>query len=108
MPPWVQEGGINEWRRRLKDPEIRTKVLKEMRTPTNKWENLMMLAGDADKVLLLEFANDSLRKKFTGKTLGQVAKIYGKSPEETAMDLVIADGTRVGTAYFLMTEENIR
>lgn len=108
MPPWIQEGGIKEWIKRMKDPVMRKKALKEMRTPTNQWENLMMLAGDFDKVLLMGFTNDSLRKNFTGKTLGQVAKIYGKSPEETAMDLVITDGTRVGTAYFLMTEENVK
>ncbi len=108
MPPWLQEGGINDWIKRMKDPVTRKKALQEMRTPTNKWENLMMLTGDFDKVLLLGFTNDSLRKNFAGKTLGQVAKIYGKSPEETAMDLVITDGTRVGTAYFLMTEENVK
>jgi N-acyl-D-amino-acid deacylase len=108
MPPWLQEGGIKEWIKRMKDPVIRKKALQEMRTPTDKWENLMMLAGDFDNVLLLGFTNDSLRKNFSGKTLGQVAKIYGKSPEETAMDLVITDGTRVGTAYFLMTEENVK
>ncbi len=108
MPPWLQEGGIKEWIKRMKDPVMRKKALQEMRTPTNKWENLMMLAGDFDKVLLMGFTNDSLRKNFTGKTLGQVAKIYGKSPQETAMDLVITDGTRVGTAYFLMTEENVK
>jgi N-acyl-D-amino-acid deacylase len=108
MPPWLQEGGIKEWIKRMKDPVIRNKALQEMRTPTNKWENLMKLAGDFDRVLVMGFTNDSLRKNFTGKTLGQVAKIYGKSPEETAMDLVITDGTRVGTAYFLMTEENVK
>lgn len=108
MPPWIQEGGIKDWIKRMKDPKTRNKALAEMRTPTDKWENLMMLAGDFDKVLLLGFTNDSLRKNFAGKTLGQVAKIYGKSPEETAMDLVITDGTRVGTAYFLMTEENVK
>ncbi len=108
MPPWLQEGGIKEWIKRMKDPVIRKKALQEMRTPTDKWENLMMLAGDFDKVLLLGFTNDSLRKNYTGNTLGEVAKIYGKSPEETAMDLVITDGTRVGTAYFLMTEENVK
>ncbi|NOS91621.1 MAG: D-aminoacylase [Cyclobacteriaceae bacterium] len=107
MPPWLQEGGINEWIKRMKDPAMRKKALQEMRTPTDKWENLMMLAGDFNKVLLMGFTNDSLRKNYTGKTLGEVAKIYGKSPEETAMDLVITDGTRVGTAYFLMTEENV-
>jgi N-acyl-D-amino-acid deacylase len=108
MPPWLQEGGIKEWIKRMKNPIMRKKALEEMRTPTNKWENLMLLAGDFDKVLLLGFTNDSLRRNYTGKTLGQVAKIYGKSPEETAMDLVITDGTRVGTAYFLMTEENVK
>ena len=108
MPPWLQEGGIKEWIKRMKDPKIRKKALEEMRTPTNQWENLMLLTGDFDKVLLLGFTNDSLRKNFAGKTLKQVAEIYGKSPEETAMDLVITDGTRVGTAYFLMTEENVK
>ncbi|MCA4894247.1 MAG: D-aminoacylase [Cytophagales bacterium] len=108
MPPWLQEGGIKEWIKRMQNPVMRKKALQEMRTPTNKWENLMMLAGDFDKVLLMGFTNDSLRRNFTGKTLGQVAKTYGKTPEETAMDLVITDGTRVGTAYFLMTEENVK
>lgn len=107
MPPWVQEGGIKEWIKRLKNPVIRKKVLEEMRTPTDKWENLLLNAGDPERVLLLGFTNDSL-KRYTGKTLGEVARIYGKSPEETAMDLVITDSTRVETAYFLMNEENIK
>ncbi len=107
MPPWIQEGGLNDWIKRMKDPKIRKKALDEMRKPSDKWENLLLLAGNPDRVLLLAFANDSL-KQFTGKTLGEVAKIYGKSPEETAMDLVIADSTRVGTAYFLMSEDNIK
>ena len=107
MPPWVQEGGINEWIKRLKNPTIRKKVLREMRTPTDKWENLLLNAGTPEGVLLLGFTNDSL-KRYTGKTLGAVATIYGKTPEETAMDLVIADSTRVEAAYFLMSEDNIK
>jgi N-acyl-D-amino-acid deacylase len=107
MPPWVQEGGIEQWTRRMKDPAIRKKVVNEMRTPSNKWENLLLMAGSADKVLLVGFANDSL-KRFTGKTLTEMAKINGKSPEETAMDLVIADNTRISTVYFMMSEENVK
>ncbi|MBN8577108.1 MAG: D-aminoacylase [Cytophagales bacterium] len=107
MPPWVQEGGIKQWIKRLQDPKIRKQALDEMRKPSDKWENLLLMAGSPDRVLLLSFANDSL-KRFTGKTLAEVAAIYGKSPEETAMDLVIADSTRVGTAYFMMSEENIK
>jgi len=107
MPPWVQEGGYEKWAERLQDSEIRQKVLQEMRTPTDKWENLMYAAGTSDNLLLVGFENDSLRH-YTGKTLTEVAKIHGKSPEETAIDLVIADGSRVGTVYFLMSEENLK
>jgi len=107
MPPWVQEGGYKKWAERLQDFEIRKKVLEEMTTPTDKWENLMQAAGTSDNLLLVGFKNDSLRH-YTGKTLTEVADIHGKSPEETAMDLVIADGSRVGTVYFLMSEENIK
>jgi len=107
MPPWVQEGGYEKWVERLQDSKIRRRVLKEMTNPTDEWENLMYSAGTPDNLLLVGFKNDSLRH-YTGKTLTQVAKIHGKSPEETAMDLVIADGSRVGTVYFLMSEENIK
>ena len=107
MPPWVQEGGYDKWAERLKDPKIRKRVYKEMTTDTDEWENLMFGAGTADNLLLIGFKNDSLRH-YTGKTLTEVAKIHGKSPEETAMDLVIADGSRVGTVYFLMSEENVK
>ena len=107
MPPWVQEGGYDKWAERLQDPEIRQKVLLEMTTPTDDWENLMYAAGSADKLLLVEFKNDSL-KYLTGKTLAEVAKMRNKSPEETAMDLVVQDGSRVGTVYFLMSEENVK
>ena len=107
MPPWVQEGGYEKWAERLQDSEIRQRVLQEMTTPTDKWENLMYAAGTPDNLLLVGFENDSLRH-YTGKTLTVVAKIHGKSPEETAIDLVIADGSRVETVYFLMSEENIK
>jgi N-acyl-D-amino-acid deacylase len=99
MPPWVQEGGLQAWKERMKDPAIRARLQKEMTTPSDDWENLLMSAG-ADKVLLVAFKNDAL-KPLTGKTLAEVAKMRGKTPEETAMDLVTEDDSRVGTIYFL-------
>jgi N-acyl-D-amino-acid deacylase len=105
MPPWVQEGGLDAWIERLKDPAIRERVKREMSTPTDKWENLFLGAGP-EGTLLAGFKNDAL-KPLTGKTLAQIAEIRGKSPEETAMDLVIEDHSRVGTIYFLMSEENV-
>ena len=107
MPPWVQEGGYKQWASRLKDPAIRARVAQEMRTPTDKWENFFVGVGSPDKILFISFKADSL-KYLTGKTLTEVARMRGKSPEETAMDLVIQDGSRVGTVYFLMSEDNVR
>ncbi len=107
MPPWVQEGGLDAWAERLKKPEIRARVAEEMRTPTNQWENLLLGAGSPENVLLVEFKTEAL-KPLTGKTLAEVARMRGKSAEETAMDLIIEDHTRIGTIYFLMSEENVR
>ena len=107
MPPWVQEGGYNEWVRRLKDPATRARVTREMSAPTDQWENLYTAAGSPEKILLVGFRNPKL-KPLTGKTLAEVAAMRGRSPEETAMDLVIEDGSRVSTVYFMMSEENVR
>lgn len=106
MPPWVQEGGYDAWAARLEDPAIRRRVVREMRTPTDAWENLLLAAGSPDNVLLVGFKADSL-KPLTGKTLADVAKLWNESPEDAAIDLVIKDGSRVGTVYFIMSEDNV-
>ncbi len=107
MPPWVQEGGYEAWAKRLGDAAVRRKVIQEMRTPTNAWENLLLLAGSPDRVLLVGFKQDSL-KRHTGRSLSEVAAEMNLSPEEAAIELVIRDGSRVGTVYFLMNEDNVR
>ena len=107
MPPWVQSGGLEAWIERMKDPKTRARVIEEMRTPTNDWENLLLLSGGPENVLLVAFKNPKL-KPLTGKTLAEVAKMRGKSPEETAIELVSEDGSRVGTVYFLMSEDNVK
>jgi N-acyl-D-amino-acid deacylase len=107
MPLWVQDGGLEAWIARLKDPAIRAKVIAEMNDPhPPAWENLLGAAG-ADGTLLLAFKNPKL-KPLTGKSLAEVAKMRGVSPQDAAIDLVIEDGSRVGIAYFLMNEDNIR
>ncbi len=106
MPPWVQEGGYLKWAERLRDAKIRRRVKREMRTSTDAWENFFLFAGP-ERMLLVGFKADSL-KQYTGKSLAEVARLRGTPPEETAMDLVVLDGSRVGTVYFLMSEDNIR
>ena len=107
MPPWVQEGGLEAWRRRLQDPAIRARVVREMRTPGVGWENAYYQTGTPDSILLLSFRTDSL-KQYTGRSLGDVARLRGRPPEETAMDLVVQDDSRIGVSYASMTEANVR
>jgi len=106
MPPWVQEGGYDAWAERLKNPEIRSRVIAAMRQDTNDWENLFHAAGP-EGMLLAYFQNPAL-KKYSGKTLAEVAKLRETTPADTVIDLVIEDGTRVQTIYFLMSEDNIK
>lgn len=107
LPPSLQDGGFGKLRERLKQPQIRKQMIRAMKTNAEDWENLYYGAGGAENVLLLSFKQDSL-KKYTGKTLAEVAILRGSTPEETAMDLIIQDSTRVGVAYFLMSEDNIK
>ncbi len=107
FPPTLQDGGFGKLWQRLHDPSVRAQMIKAMNTNATDWENLYYGAGGAEHVLLLGFKQDSL-KKFTGKTLAEVAKIRGTTPEKTAMDLIIQDSTRVSVAYFLMNEDNVK
>ena len=106
MPPWVQEGGYDAWARRLRDPQVRVRLRREMTAPGGDWENLLLAAG-GDGTLLVGFKNEALRK-YTGRTLAAVAKARGTSLQDTAMDLVAEDGSRVQVVYFLMSEDNVK
>lgn len=106
MPTAVQEGGVDKWIQRLKDPIIRKQVIKAMQTPSMDWENLYLGAG-ADHIICTGFKQDSL-KYLTGKRLSEIAKLRHRTPEETIIDLVIADHSRVEVIYFLMSEDNVK
>ena len=107
MPPWVLDGGYEAAYKRLADPEMRKKIANAITAPTNDWENLYLAAGSPDRVLLVEFKSETL-KPLTGKTLAEAAKLRGENPVDTIMNLVLEDRTRVGTVYFMMSEDNIR
>lgn len=106
MPTWVQAGGDKAWVARLKDPAIRARVLAEMRAEPQGWENLYRSAGDPSRLLFIGFRSPALRP-LIGKTLADVSAMRGTSPEDTIIDLVIADESRVDTVFFLMSEENV-
>lgn len=107
LPPWALDGGYPALFKRIQDKETRQKILAEMRNPTGNWESLYLAAGSPERVLLVGFKNEKL-KPLTGKTLAEVAKMRGTDPENTILDLMLEDDSRVGTVYFLMSEENLK
>lgn len=107
MPPWALDGGYPALFKRLKDPATRARLAEAIRTPSSEWENLYLAAGSPDRVVLVDFKQEAL-KKYTGKTLAEVARLRGEDPVDTIMNLVLEDQTRVGTVYFMMSEDNIR
>jgi N-acyl-D-amino-acid deacylase len=107
LPRWSLDGGYESFFPRIQDKDTRARIAKEMRTPGLGFENLCLSAGSPDRILLVEFKTDAL-KPYTGKTLAEVAKLRGKDPEETILDLIAEDRTRIGVVFFVMSEENVR
>ncbi|MGZ4965437.1 MAG: N-acyl-D-amino-acid deacylase family protein, partial [Limisphaerales bacterium] len=107
LPPWTEDGGYPALFKRLRDPAVREKIKAEVKIDSDKWENLYLAAGSPEKILLVGFKSDKL-KPLTGKTLADVAKMRGKDPIDTIMDLIAEDESRIGTVYYVMSEENVK
>ncbi len=107
LPPWSREGGWGAVFARLRDGATRERILREMRAENAGFENLCRLAGSPERIRLVAFRNEAL-KPLTGKTLAEVAASRGRTPEDTVLDLVVEDGSRVGVVFFQMSEENVR
>jgi N-acyl-D-amino-acid deacylase len=107
LPPWTEDGGYPALFKRLRDPATREKIKAQVQTPSDEWENMYLAAGGPERILLSQFKSEKL-KPLTGKTLAEVAKMRGKDPIDTAMDLIAEDGSRIGTIYFMISEDNIK
>ena len=107
LPPWTHDGGDEALLKRLRDPATRKKIAAEVRMDSDKWENLYLAAGSPDRITSLEFESEKL-KPLNGKSLAEIAKMRGKDPVETIMDLLSEDEARTGAIYFLMSEENVK
>src|SRR4029453_7404936 len=107
LPPWTEDGGYPALYRRLRDPAMRAIIKAEAQVDSHKWENLYPAAVSPEKILLVGFKSEKL-KPLTGKTLAEVAKMRGKNPVDTIMDLISEDESRIGTVYYLMSEENVK
>jgi N-acyl-D-amino-acid deacylase len=108
IPPWAHSGGDEALLARLKDPETRAKIIQDMETPSDEWENMWLEVESPERILLAGFSTPELGEKYNGKRLSQVAAERGTKPIDTLIDLLIEDGGRIFTMYFSMSEDNIR
>jgi N-acyl-D-amino-acid deacylase len=107
VPPWAHDGGPDAMLKRLAEPQTRGKIADEMRKPGKTWENLCLLTGSPDRVLLVSFGPEAM-KPLTGKTLGEIAKQRRADPVDTAIDLVVESKAQTGAVFFLMSEANVK
>jgi N-acyl-D-amino-acid deacylase len=107
VPPWVQEGGFEASLERMSDPTLREQIIREMHEPSDEWANLFLMSGSPENMLLVGFKSDAL-KPLTGSTVAEVAAMRGTTPAETILDLIVEDGSRIGTVYFAQSEDIVR
>jgi N-acyl-D-amino-acid deacylase len=107
LPPWTEDGGYPALLKRLRDPEMRKKIAAEMKVDSDKWENLYLAAGSPEGIILADFDAPNL-KPLAGKSLAEIARLRGKDPIETIMDLLVENEKRIGAMYFLMSEDNLK
>ena len=104
VPPWVQEGGFEKSLQRMADPELRARIIEEMQTPSDAWDNMYLMAGSPENILMVGFRNDDL-KPLTGKTVAEVAEMRGTPAPETILDLIVEDGSRIESVFFSQSED---
>lgn len=107
IPPWAHEGGFERLIARILNGETRARILREMRTPQPTYENLYLATGSPERVLLVGFKSTSL-KPLAGKNVAEIARMRGRDPLETVLDLIVEDHSGIGAVFFLMSEENVR
>jgi len=107
LPPWTEDGGYPALFKRLRDPETRAKIAAQVKVNSNDWENLYFAAGSPDRILTVGFKSEKL-KPLTGKSIAEIARMRGKDPIETIMDLIAEDESRIDSVYFVMSEDNVK
>jgi N-acyl-D-amino-acid deacylase len=99
IPTWIQDGGHEAWINRMKDPKIRERLFVDIRKELSE--------QGPEGILMVGFDKEEMAKKYLGKTIAEAAEMRSQSPEETIVDLVIEDNSRIQCIYFSMSEQNI-
>jgi N-acyl-D-amino-acid deacylase len=102
LPTWVQEGGAQDMRARLKDPMTRKRLLRDLEL------GIPNRNSDPKDVMALGFKKDSLNALYKSMRLNEIARLHGKSANETMLDLIVADRSSIPCIFFLISEENVQ
>ncbi len=102
LPTWVQEGGAQDMRKRLRNPSLRSRLLHEMEL------GIPSRNSDPKDVMVMGFRTDSLNKLYSNKRLSEIATLHGKSANETILDLLLADKSSIPCIFFLISEDNVK
>src|SRR5438067_6243198 len=106
IPPWAHDGGTAKLLERLKDPAARERIRKDMLTSSDEWENEWQQIPGPESILIGQVQNPKLLP-LQGKTIAEVAKLWGKDPLDTIFDLLIQDDAFTSVAVFGMSEPDV-
>src|SRR5215213_4798558 len=107
LPPWAQEGGVDKMLARLRDPQTRDRLKKEISEDQTEWENIYLGSGGPSGVLIGSVVNREL-DSLQGKRISEIAAEQRKDPLDTVFDLILADHGQTGAIYFMMSEADMR
>jgi len=107
LPPWAQEGGVDKMLARLRDPQTRQRIKKEISEDQTEWENIYLGSGGPSGVLIGSVVNREL-DSLQGKRISEIAAEQKKDPLDTVFDLILADHGQTGAIYFMMSEADMR
>jgi dihydroorotase/N-acyl-D-amino-acid deacylase len=106
VPPWAHDGGNEKMVARLKDPATRARIVKDIKTPSDTWDNEWDEVAGPESILIGVVMNPALHS-LQGQTLAAIAKARGKDPIETLLDILVEDNGSTGCAVFGMQEEDV-
>lgn len=105
LPPWVHDGGTDKLLARLRDADLRKKMVKDIEAGIPGWDNFVDFAG-LDGIFVTDVKTD-LNKDAIGKSLTELGKLRGKDPYEATFDLLLAEENAVGMVDFYGLEEHV-
>src|SRR5450432_2535724 len=106
VPPWAHDGGNEKMVERLKDPATRARIVKDIKTPSDAWDNEWDEVPGPESIQVGVVKNPALRP-LQGQTIAAIAKSRGKDPLETLLDILVEDNGFTGCAVFGMQEDDV-